>query len=81
MNPLPDSMLEHRIQQRAYEIHQTKANGSQLEDWLEAERQVLQEINYCHDGPRNLKRFRSARIWRFAKSSPGMGLPVHLASI
>jgi Protein of unknown function (DUF2934) len=50
MNRLPDSMLEHRIQQRAYEIHQTKANGSPLDDWLEAERQVLQEISYCQDG-------------------------------
>ena len=50
MDRLPDSMLEHRIQQRAYEIHQANANGSQLEDWLEAERQVLREISHCHDG-------------------------------
>lgn len=34
----------------AYEIHQSKANGSPLEDWLQAERQVLQEISYRHDG-------------------------------
>jgi hypothetical protein len=36
MDRLPDAMLEHRIQQRAYEIHQTKVTGSPLEDWLEA---------------------------------------------
>ena len=52
MDRLPDSMLEHRVQQRAFEIYQTKANGSRLEDWLEAERQVLQEISHCHDGER-----------------------------
>jgi hypothetical protein len=50
---LPDVMLQHRIQQRAYEIHQTKANGSSLEDWLEAERQVLREIRHARDGFRN----------------------------
>jgi hypothetical protein len=50
MDRLPDAMLQHRIQQRAYEIHQTKENGSPLEDWLEAERQVLREISYAHDG-------------------------------
>jgi len=54
MNRLPDAMLEHRIQQRAYEIHQTNANGSPLDDWLEAEHQVLQEISYCHDGFRRV---------------------------
>jgi len=50
MDRLPDVMLEHRVQQRAYEIHQTKANGSPLEDWLQAERQILQEISYGRDG-------------------------------
>ena len=50
MDRLPDVMLEHRIQQRAYEIHQTKANGSPLEDWLQAEGQVLQETIYGRDG-------------------------------
>ena len=50
MDRVPDAMLQHRIQQRAFEIHETKANGSQLEDWLEAERQVLQEISHAHDG-------------------------------
>jgi hypothetical protein len=50
MNRLPDAMLEHRIQQRTYEIHRTKANGSPLEDWLQVERQVLQEMSYCHSG-------------------------------
>ena len=50
MERLPDAMLEHRIQQRAYEIHQTKANGSPFDDWLEAEREVLHEISHCHDG-------------------------------
>jgi hypothetical protein len=53
MDRLLDAMLDHRIQQRAYEIHQTKANGSPLDDWLEAERQVLQEISYAHDGFRH----------------------------
>jgi hypothetical protein len=32
MDRLPDTMFEHRIQQRAYETHQTKANGSSLEE-------------------------------------------------
>ncbi|MCU1244024.1 MAG: hypothetical protein JWO71_4750 [Candidatus Acidoferrum typicum] len=50
MDRLPHAMLEHRIQQRAYEIHQAKVTGSPVEDWLEAERQVLREISYCHDG-------------------------------
>ena len=50
MDRLPDVMLDHRIQQRAYEIHQSKANGSPLEDWLQAERQILQEISYGRDG-------------------------------
>jgi hypothetical protein len=50
MERLPDAMLQHRIQQRAYEIHQTTADSSALDDWLEAERQVLQEISYSHDG-------------------------------
>ena len=50
MDRLPDIMLDHRIQQRAYEIHQSKANGSPLEDWLQAERQILQEISYGRDG-------------------------------
>ena len=50
MDRLPDIMLDHRIQQRAYEIHQSKTNGSPLEDWLQAERQILQEISYGRDG-------------------------------
>jgi Protein of unknown function (DUF2934) len=50
MDSRPDSMLEHRIQQRAYEIHQTNATGSPLEDWLEAERQVLREVGRWRDG-------------------------------
>ncbi len=50
MDRLPDIMLDHRIQQRACEIHQSKANGSPLEDWLQAERQILQEISYGRDG-------------------------------
>jgi hypothetical protein len=54
MERQPDAMLEHRIQQRAYEIHETRANGSPMQDWLEAERQVLQEISHCHDGFRRV---------------------------
>jgi hypothetical protein len=53
MDRQPDAMLHHRIQQRAYEIHQNKASNSPLEDWLEAERQVLREVSYCHDGFRH----------------------------
>jgi 5-carboxymethyl-2-hydroxymuconate isomerase len=36
--------LEERIRSRAYEIHRSKnGDGSELEDWLEAEREVLGE--------------------------------------
>jgi Protein of unknown function (DUF2934) len=41
----PNAMLEHRIRQRAYELYQTRVQGSDLQDWLQAEREVLAEIS------------------------------------
>ena len=40
----PDAMLEHRIQQRAYELYQARLQRPELHDWLQAERDVLHEI-------------------------------------
>jgi Protein of unknown function (DUF2934) len=40
----PDPMLEHRIRQRAHELYQVRVQGSDLQDWLQAEREVLHEI-------------------------------------
>jgi hypothetical protein len=40
----PDAMLEHRIRQYAYELYQVRVQGSDLQDWLQAEREVLDEI-------------------------------------
>ena len=40
----PDPMLEHRIRQRAYELYQVRVQGSDSQDWLQAEREVLHEI-------------------------------------
>ena len=40
----PDAMLEHRIRQCAYELYQVRVQGSDLQDWLQAERKVLDEI-------------------------------------
>jgi Protein of unknown function (DUF2934) len=45
----PNAMWEHRIRQRAYEIYETRLRNTcrppnELEDWLEAEREVLHEI-------------------------------------
>lgn len=41
----PDAMLEHRIRQRAYQIYESKLHYSDLQDWLQAEREVLDEIS------------------------------------
>jgi hypothetical protein len=40
----PDAMLQHRIKQRAYELYRAREDGSDLRDWLQAEREVLDEI-------------------------------------
>ena len=45
----PNAMWEKRIRQRAYEIYEARLQNSclssnELQDWLEAERTVLQEI-------------------------------------
>jgi Protein of unknown function (DUF2934) len=40
----PAAMLEHRIRQRAYELYQVRVQGFALQDWLQAERDVLDEI-------------------------------------
>jgi hypothetical protein len=45
----PDAMLEHRIRQRAYEIYEAKLHRSDLQDWLQAEREVLDEISGALD--------------------------------
>jgi hypothetical protein len=46
----PDAMLEHRIRQCAYELYQVRVQGSDLQDWLQAERDVLHEIT-CSKEP------------------------------
>jgi hypothetical protein len=44
----PNAMWEHRIRQRAYEIYEAKLrsciSSTDLQDWLEAEREVHNEI-------------------------------------
>jgi Protein of unknown function (DUF2934) len=44
----PNAMWEHRIRQRAFEIYQARRQrcipGTDCQDWLEAERLVLEEI-------------------------------------
>jgi hypothetical protein len=44
--PEADESLRRRIEERAYELFEKRGRtpGRHLEDWLEAERQVLQEI-------------------------------------
>ena len=46
----PDPMLEHRIRQWAYELYRVRVQGSDLQDWLQAERDVLHEIT-CSKEP------------------------------
>jgi hypothetical protein len=43
---LPEPMLEHRIRLRAYELYLQggRRSGHALDDWLEAEREVLREL-------------------------------------
>lgn len=40
----PDAMLQDRIRQRAYELYRAREDGSDLQDWLQAEHEVLDEI-------------------------------------
>jgi hypothetical protein len=50
----PDAMLEHRIRQRAYEIYQSRLENPPLRDWLEAEREILEEIRLLERRQLNL---------------------------
>ena len=49
--PLPDQLLE-RISQRAFELYELRggAHGHEVEDWLEAERQIRAEITTGSEG-------------------------------
>ena len=40
----PGPTLQDRIRQRAYELFQAKSGGSEMQDWLQAEREILHEI-------------------------------------
>ena len=54
----PDAMLEHRIRQRAYEIYHARVKDANLQDWLQAEREVLDEITRFREAaaaPREVK--------------------------
>jgi DUF2934 family protein len=42
----PDAMLEHRIRQHAYDLYQVRVHGSDFQDWLQAEQEVLHEITH-----------------------------------
>ena len=42
----PDSMLEHRIRQRAHDIYQARQEDPALYDWLQAEREILEEMSH-----------------------------------
>ena len=39
-----EAALQDRIRQRAYELFQSMSGGSAMQDWLRAEREILQEI-------------------------------------
>ena len=64
--------LEERIRQRAYELYVHRANesASELDDWLQAEREILlaQEQHKEHRYPRGLTAMASTH--RTARSSP-----------
>lgn len=51
-SPSMDQLFE-RINQRAYELYQLRGetHGHDAEDWLEAERQVREEIAANPEGP------------------------------
>ncbi len=40
----PEATLQDQIRQRAYELFQTKSGNSEMQDWLQAEREMLHEI-------------------------------------
>jgi len=40
----PDPMLEHRIRVRAYELYEKRLRSTDVDDWVEAEREILAEI-------------------------------------
>ena len=40
----PEARLQDRIRQRAYELFQAKLGNSEMQDWLQAEREILHEI-------------------------------------
>jgi hypothetical protein len=42
----PDAMLEHRIRQRAYEIYLARLGNPALNDWLQAECEILKETTH-----------------------------------
>lgn len=45
-----NTMLEHRIRRRAHEIYKARMeNGCDWQDWLKAEREVLDEIKGSHE--------------------------------
>jgi hypothetical protein len=48
-----NAMWEHRIRQRAYEIYEARLrsciSSTDLQDWLEAEREVQKEIRGSQD--------------------------------
>lgn len=41
---ITDAMTEHRIRLRAYEIYLSRISNPPLADWLQAEREILEEI-------------------------------------
>jgi hypothetical protein len=49
----PNAMWEHRVRQRAYEIYQARLrncfSSSDLQDWKESEREVLDAIRGTQD--------------------------------
>jgi len=56
----PNAMWEHRIRQRAFEIYETRPRNcitsTDREDWLEAERQMRNEIRGSHESDMRNKR-------------------------
>jgi len=40
----PKATLQDRIRQRAYELFQAQSGGSDTQDWLQAEHEVLHEM-------------------------------------
>jgi outer membrane protein TolC len=57
--PIEALPLEEQIQRRAYELYVERGNqsGSELDDWLQAEQEVLQESHQQRDWSLGLERF------------------------